>query len=59
MRLDKVNNAIIKEIARKNDVNYKRLKELYIQITQGNFYTDVCYIAKEFEEELKGDRYER
>lgn len=55
MKLDKTSNAIIKEVARRNNVEYKRLKELYLQITQSNFYMDLCDIVRKNEEELKGE----
>ena len=53
MKLDRVNNAIIKEVARRNGVSHNKLKEVYLQITQSNFYQDLCDIVRENEEELR------
>lgn len=42
-------------VANRYDVDSDRLWEVYLEVMKSNFFEDLCDIARENEEELKGE----
>lgn len=42
-------------VANRYDVDSDKLWEVYLEIMKSNFFEDLCDIARENEEELKGE----
>ncbi len=42
-------------VANRYDVDSDKLWEVYLEVMKSNFFEDLCDIAMENEEELKGD----
>lgn len=55
IKLNKYHKDAIKEVATSYGVSAEKLEEFYIDIMRNNFYDDLCDIARENEEELKGE----
>jgi len=45
----------ILNVANRYDVDSDRLWEVYLEVMKSNFFEDLCDIARENEEELKGE----
>ena len=55
IKLNKYYKEKLVEVAEMYDVKPELLEDLYKDIMRANFYTDICDIAIENEEELKGE----
>lgn len=55
IKFDERNEATFGEVAGQYGVDSKKLKALYCEIMYSNFYQDLCDIANENEEYLKGE----
>lgn len=53
--IEQVEAQTVRSIAKSNGVNEEKLWELYQEITERNLFNDLCDIARENEEELKGE----
>ena len=45
----------LRDIARSHEVDEEKLWDLYQEIMENNFFEDLCDIARENENELKGE----
>lgn len=45
-------------VANRYDVDSDKLWEVYLEVMKSNFFEDLCDIARENEEELKGESNE-
>lgn len=45
----------LRDVARLYDVDEEKLREFYQEIMKSNYYEDLCDIARENENELKGE----
>lgn len=45
-------------VANRYDVDSDKLWEVYLEVMKSNLFEDLCDIARENEEELKGEQYE-
>lgn len=55
IKLNKYYKEELAKVAEMYDVKTELLEDLYKDIMRANFYTDICDIARENEEELKGE----
>lgn len=46
---------ILRDIARSHEVDEEKLWEFYQEIMESNYFEDLCDIARENENELKGE----
>lgn len=54
-KFDERHEATFAEVAKQYGATPDKLKELYCEIMYNNFFDDVCDIARENEEYLKGE----
>ena len=47
--------ATLEQVAEQYGVNKEKLWQLYLDIMRSNYFEDLCDIARENEEELKGE----
>lgn len=55
IKLNKYHKDTIKEVATSYGVNAEKLEEFYMDIMRNNFFDDLCDIARENRDELKGE----
>lgn len=55
IKLNKYHKEELANIAKQYGVDQDLLESMYIEVMQSNFYEDLCDIARENEEELKGE----
>ena len=55
IKLNKYHKDTIKEVATNYGVSAKKLEEFYVDIMRNNFFDDLCDIARENRDELKGE----
>lgn len=55
IKFDRDSEATLTEVAKSYGVEQEKLWELYLEIMRRNYFDDLCDIARENNEELKGE----